>query len=439
MYTQNLRLLPYSGGRYYVSETARIFDKCFNEIVSFLKDGKEYVRLAWFNGEDDYEKGLIVLSAFDKIDHSDQFYSRIEVIYKDGDTTNLFPQNLTYVFSDEPIESETLGFFLIPGFKDYILNRDGRLLNRTTGKFKVWSTQKGESLGTRQEGYQYCILYRNGVSTTVYQHRLLCLVFKKFSGIFDELTVNHKDGNKKNNDLNNLEWVTHSENLTHAWKEKLRFQNRTKILVRDLLTERIRTFTSLRECGRFLGDNDAFYVSSRLRDQSGTIYPDYLLFKFDDDSPWPKVDSSKIPAIEDGFVNDFIARNVFTGAVIVFSLESSEQIFGIEARIVLDHARNNKVLPYKGYNFRYLVNGSKWPVHTKRHLQVYEDNPIYPRDAFIMTDTQTNEETFFVSLKECMEKTGIQKPHLMTLICTGRLYKKQYSFKYFKLRETLEG
>lgn len=37
----------------------------------------------------------------------------------------------------------------------------------------------------------------------------------------EELEVNHKDGNKKNNSLSNLEWCTASENQIHAFKNGL--------------------------------------------------------------------------------------------------------------------------------------------------------------------------------------------------------------------------
>lgn len=56
----------------------------------------------------------------------------------------------------------------------------------------------------------------NGKKRTFLAHRL---VLKAFNPIDDmeNLEVNHKDGNKKNNNLDNLEWVTTSENQRHAF------------------------------------------------------------------------------------------------------------------------------------------------------------------------------------------------------------------------------
>lgn len=51
-------------------------------------------------------------------------------------------------------------------------------------------------------------------------HRLVAEVWMKDS-YFDGAEINHKDGNKGNNDVSNLEWVTHSENEIHKHQNGL--------------------------------------------------------------------------------------------------------------------------------------------------------------------------------------------------------------------------
>jgi len=55
-----------------------------------------------------------------------------------------------------------------------------------------------------------------------YVHRLVAKAFLPNPN--GKATVNHKDGNKQNNHINNLEWSTYKENALHA--AKLRRQNK---------------------------------------------------------------------------------------------------------------------------------------------------------------------------------------------------------------------
>lgn len=64
--------------------------------------------------------------------------------------------------------------------------------------------------------YFHISFYTNGKPKTFDVHRLVAETFlEKVSG---KNEVNHKDGNRKNNSVENLEWVSRGENLTHRYR-----------------------------------------------------------------------------------------------------------------------------------------------------------------------------------------------------------------------------
>ena len=68
-------------------------------------------------------------------------------------------------------------------------------------------------------GYREVRLNKNGGTKTYLLHRLLALTFLPYAP--SKMEVNHKDGKKTNNSLSNLEWVSHRENVVHAYKTGL--------------------------------------------------------------------------------------------------------------------------------------------------------------------------------------------------------------------------
>lgn len=71
-----------------------------------------------------------------------------------------------------------------------------------------------------ENGYAVVGLTRKGKHRLWKVHRLVMLAFTKWD--LERGDVNHKDGNKLNNRLDNLEWCTKSENMHHASKTGLR-------------------------------------------------------------------------------------------------------------------------------------------------------------------------------------------------------------------------
>lgn len=72
------------------------------------------------------------------------------------------------------------------------------------------------------KGYVRIQLTNKGQSKNYFIHTL---VANHFIGRKDNKQVNHKDGNKLNNSVNNLEFLTSSENLQHAYDNDLRESN----------------------------------------------------------------------------------------------------------------------------------------------------------------------------------------------------------------------
>lgn len=63
-------------------------------------------------------------------------------------------------------------------------------------------------------GYWKVELFKNKIRKSKRIHRLIAEAF--IPNPYNKKEVNHKDLNKLNNDIENLEWVTHQENMKHA-------------------------------------------------------------------------------------------------------------------------------------------------------------------------------------------------------------------------------
>lgn len=68
----------------------------------------------------------------------------------------------------------------------------------------------------KKNGYAYIYLTKNNKGKNIRVHRLVAKAFLDNSNNYSD--VNHKDCNRTNNNVNNLEWCTRSYNIKYALK-----------------------------------------------------------------------------------------------------------------------------------------------------------------------------------------------------------------------------
>jgi hypothetical protein len=114
------------------------------------------------------------------------------------------------------------GFKEIPGYNGrYFISQEGQ----------VWSALSSKILSQHFDAPKHylTVLINQQKGKRARPKKIHCLMGIAWLGEApgtvgiggDKYCINHKDGNKLNNHVDNLEWITNSENLCHAWENNL--------------------------------------------------------------------------------------------------------------------------------------------------------------------------------------------------------------------------
>jgi hypothetical protein len=162
------------------------------------------------------------------------------------------------IFEEKEKETDTIYS------KNYFVSNLGRFKN---------------SFGVIMENYKvnengYIRVFIN--NKTYYLHRLIAKTF--ISNSFNKKQVNHKDGNKLNNNINNLEWMTNQENQIHKFKNGLGNNFTRSIVQYDLQMNEMQRFHSITEAANLLniGKSNIRGVLTNNRKTAGGFIFKYL-------------------------------------------------------------------------------------------------------------------------------------------------------------------
>ena len=127
----------------------------------------------------------------------------------------------------------------IDDFSNYEVSDLGRVRSNITGKIL---RQKND------RGYDRVQLYKDGVASSKCVHRLVGKAF--LDNPSNKKEINHLDGDKRNNRVENLEWCTRSENLRHAFANGLKQPSGGLPKRRLEVVETGMIYDSVHECAR---------------------------------------------------------------------------------------------------------------------------------------------------------------------------------------------
>lgn len=122
---------------------------------------------------------------------------------------------------------------------------------KVTSDGQVFSVNGVKKTEISDNGYARVSLWKNGKGKHFLLHRLVASAFIPNPNNYE--IVNHKDGNKLNCDVSNLEWCDASHNMRHAYANNLVHPKTTRVIQYTKDFVKVKEWDSIKDACESLG------------------------------------------------------------------------------------------------------------------------------------------------------------------------------------------
>ena len=283
---------------------------------------------------------------------------------------------------------EHIELYDIPNIENYKITKSG----------KVWSVKNKRFIKEQQtgRGYVHYILYLGDIKRAFFRHRLLCMVFKPIANS-KEYSVDHINGIPGDDRLENLEWVTHKENVRRYWKQQ--YPVRTEPILRyDLTTGSITEYPTHLALAKEL-QVSRYEILRRLSRRFGFVFKDLSLLKYKSDQrPFPVITNASLQRLKDKLSKEVVCFNHNTGERRRFTtMVDCADFLNVVPSVVTTRLKNNDNFFLNGLEIQLAYTN---PIF-KRLTPVELFRKVYSRRSHKAVFLyMRNEVLFFISSKE---------------------------------------
>lgn len=318
------------------------------------------------------------------------------------------------------------GYYVIPQEPNYAINLNGSVVNLKTGQYLSGSRNP--------DGYyNYRLTAATGEAKTYGRHRLMGMTFKDPGVPIDNLVINHLNGVKGDDWLDNLEWSTYQGNAEHAGAMGLTEKCRP-ISVLDTISGNVTKYPSCIAAAKELGlTKDA--VLWRVKTGETRVFPEKKQYRFGhSDEPWFNVEDIVTALLLNGTRKSVLCRDVRSGKIKRFEkISDFAASVGISpSTATLWVGKNNQpVLP--GFlQLKWETDPSPWREVTDPLLELDEQSGSR---VIVVTNLSANTVDIYPRAKDCADTLRLKTSTLhMRLKAKGPFgdLRFEYYSEYYK-------